>query len=61
MRSNITSEEMAANEAITVALQALMRAGELSEAAGYSSLVLGPLADAQRDTQYALDTALGRN
>jgi hypothetical protein len=54
-------EESAANEAIQNALKALLRAGELAERAGYGSLVLGPLADAQRDTQYALDTALGRN
>lgn len=54
-------DEQAANEAIKDALKALQRAGELSERAGYGSLVVGPLADAQREAQYALDTALGRN
>jgi hypothetical protein len=39
----------------------LLRAHELSESAGYGSQVLGPLADAQRDVRYALDTAMGRN
>lgn len=53
--------ETIANEAIKEALKALNRAIELSEQAGYGSLVLGPLADAQRDTQYAYDTATGRN
>ena len=56
-----TAEEAAANEAIRGALKALQRAKEFSEKAGYGSLVLGPLFDAQRETQYALDTALGRN
>lgn len=54
------SDEQAANEAIAAALKALLRASELSEKAGYGSLVLGPLADAQRETNYALDTAFGR-
>lgn len=53
--------ETAANEAIKEALQALQRAVEMSERAGYGSQVLGPLADAQRDTRYAHETALGRN
>ena len=53
--------ETAANAAIKDALQALQRARELSEQAGYESLVLGPLADAQREAQYAYDTAMGRN
>ena len=61
MQSRTSHEEKAANEAIKAALQSLLRARELSEAAGYGSQVIGPLADAQRDTQYALDTALGRN
>lgn len=56
-----TSDEDAANEAIKDALKALQRARELSERAGYGSLVVGPLADAQREAQYALDTALGRS
>lgn len=53
-------KEMAANDAIKTALGALLRARELSESAGYGSEVLGPLADAQRDVRYALDTAMGR-
>jgi hypothetical protein len=56
-----TSDESTANEAIKDALKAIQRARELSERAGYGSLVVGPLVDAQREAQYALDTALGRN
>ena len=56
-----TSQEAAANQAITEALMALQRARELSERAAYGSLVLGPLAEAHREIQYALDNALGRN
>lgn len=56
-----TVEEATANEAIKDALRALHRAGELSERAGHGGLVVGPLVDAQREAQYALDTALGRN
>lgn len=55
------ANEAAANEAIKDALKAIQRAQELCERAGYGSLVVGPLADAHRDAQYALDTALGRN
>lgn len=58
---NPTPDEQAANEAIRDALNAIRRASELSEQAGYGSEVAGPLADAQRYTQYAFDTALGRN
>ena len=54
-------DETAANEAIEDALKAIQRARELSERVGYGSQVVGPLADAQREAQYALDTALGRN
>jgi len=54
-------DESEANEAIKAALKALQRARELSERAGYGSLIVVPLADAHRETQYALDTALGRN
>ena len=54
-------DEVAANEAIKDALKAIQRARELSERAGYGSLVIVPLADAQHETQYALDTVLGRN
>lgn len=57
----IMSAENVANEAIKEALKAIQRALELSERAGYGSLVLGPLEDARRETQYAYDTALGRN
>jgi hypothetical protein len=53
-------KEGTANDAIKTALGALLRARELSESAGYGSQVLGPLADAQRDVRYALDTAMGR-
>ncbi len=53
--------EETANEAIKEALRALQRARSLCERAGYGSLVIGPLADAQRNAQYALDTAQGRN
>lgn len=56
-----TSDESTAQEAIKDALKALQRARELSERAGYASLVVGPLVDAQREAQYAFDTALGRN
>lgn len=54
-------KEEEANKALADALKAIQRASELSERAGYGSMVLGPLADAQREAQYALDTALGRN
>lgn len=56
-----SDKETAANEAIRDALKAIQRARELSERAEYRSLVLGPLADAQLSTQYALDMVLGRN
>jgi len=58
---SITADETIANEALRDALKALQRANELCERAGYGSLVLGPIADATREVQYALDTALGRN
>lgn len=53
-------DEKVANEAIQEALKALQRACELSERAGYGSLLLGSLLDAQRSAQYAYDAALGR-
>ena len=56
-----TSDESTTNEAIKDALKAIQRTRELGERAGYGSLVIGPLMDAQREAQYALDTALGRN
>ena len=55
------SDESTANKAIKDVFKAIQRARELSERAGYGSLVVGPLVDAQREAQYALDTALGRN
>ncbi len=55
-----TPSEQEANAAIEAALKALTKAAELAERVGYGSQVLGPLADAQRDTRYALDTVLGR-
>lgn len=60
-RSRATADESTANEAIKDTLKAFQRAHELSERAGYGSLVVGPLLDAQREAQYARDTALGRN
>lgn len=57
----ISADEAAANEAIKVALQALNRARELCERAGYGSLVAGALFNAQRDTQYALEAVTGRS
>lgn len=59
-KTDRSENERAADEAIKTALGALLRARELSESAGYGSEVLGPLADAQRDVRYALDTAMGR-
>lgn len=56
-----SADEVAANEAIKTALQAIQRARELSERAGYGSLLTGALFNAQGDTQYALDMAQGRN
>jgi len=59
-KTDRSEKERAADDAIKTALGALLRACELSESAGYGSQVLGPLADAQRDVRYALDTAMGR-
>lgn len=56
----ISPLEAEANAAISAALEALRRAVELSECAGYGSLVSGPLYDAIRDTKYSLDIAEGR-
>ena len=55
----MSDKEIAANEAIKKALQALQRARELSEQAGYGPLVLKPLTEAQLETQFAYDTARG--
>lgn len=57
----MTTQELTANDAIKDALKAIQRALELSERAGYGRQVRCPLSDAQRETQYALNTALGRN
>lgn len=57
----LTEQENAANDALKEALQALQRARDLCQQADYGSMVLGPLSNAHRDTQYALDTAIGRN
>ncbi len=56
----VDQKEASAQEALKSALHALARAVALCEMAGYGSQVLAPLADAQRETNYALDTALGR-
>lgn len=56
----MSDKEIAANEAIKKALEAITYAEELSAQAGYGSLVIGPLADARREAQYAYDTATGR-
>lgn len=53
--------EQEANDAIQKACQALSRARELAELAGYGSQVLVPLKDAQKEANYALDTAMCRN
>ena len=53
--------EREANQAIQLAVQALVRALELSEQSGYGSQVLVPLTEALKESRYALDTALGRN
>lgn len=55
------TKEIIATDAIRDALKALQRAILLSEKAEYGSQVLGPLRDAQRDTQYSYETAMGRN
>lgn len=55
------SAETIANQKIKEALQSIQRALELSERAGYGSMVLGPLSEAQREVLYAHETAMGRN
>jgi hypothetical protein len=56
----MADREADANEAIKAALQALQRAHEMSERAGYGQFVLEALCDAQRSAQYAYDVAKGR-
>lgn len=53
-------DERTANEALREALQALTRADELAERAGYGSVILCALDEALRAARYALDTAEGR-
>jgi len=55
------NNEEIANEAIKEALKALLRAIELSERAGYGLYILGPLSNAQRETQYAYNIATDRD
>jgi hypothetical protein len=57
----MSPDEVTAQEALREALKALQRARELSERAGYGSLVKDALVTAVGETQYALDTAMGRN
>jgi len=57
----LSNKETEASNALKDALKALQRAREQCERAEYGDMVLGPLFNAQRDTQYALDTAMGRN
>lgn len=57
----LSDKESEANKAVKEALQAIQRARELCERAEYGVLVLEPLLDAQRSTQYAHDTIQGRN
>lgn len=52
--------EREANDAIRAALVAIRNAQEACERVTYGSLILGPLADAYRETAYALDVAEGR-
>lgn len=56
----MNAQEREVTEAMRQALQALTRAQELAERVGYGSMVLGPLAEAQKAARYALDTAEGR-
>lgn len=61
MPIQMTMAEREASEAIQAALQALMRAMELSERAEYGSQIMIPLRDAHKEVRYALDTANGKN
>jgi FPC/CPF motif-containing protein YcgG len=55
-----THNERQATASIADALQALQRAIAASDLAGYGSMVLGPLDDARKAAQYALDVVEGR-
>lgn len=54
-----TTAQARANEAIGNALKELRYARELSARANHSQRAIDALLDAERETQYALDTALG--
>ena len=56
-----TLADASALAAMQTAAQALTRAFELAELAGFGSMVLGPIAQSQHELRYALDTASGRN
>lgn len=57
----MSPEEREAAEAIQAALQALARAAELSERAGYGTQIAHSIAEAQEHMRHALDTANGKN
>ena len=57
----MSREEQEAAEAIQAALQALARAAELSERAGYGTQISHSIAEAQAHARLALDTANGKN
>lgn len=57
----MTAAEQAANQAIADAVTTLRHAADLCERAGYGCLIRDSLADAQKEAQYALDTATERN
>lgn len=61
MPIQMTMAEREVSEAIRTALQALARAMELSERAGYGSAITTSLCEAHKEVVYALDTAMGRN
>jgi hypothetical protein len=56
----MSDDEVAANDAMRWALQDLRTAQAAAERAGYGSLVLGPLSEALKAAQYALDIAEGK-
>ena len=58
--TNYTSEERCALEAMKSALQTLDNARQLSEKAGYGSLLTGALWDAYRAIKYSIDVAQDR-
>lgn len=50
-----------ANDALKEVVKAIQRAKDLSERAGYGSIVMASLEGAHNEAHYALDTVLGRN